>query len=245
VDERGYSKVRIAVPRKTTIILHNIWNLFPHFIKQSRFLNNLIIKFFIGSWFDIDWKRKYMNVSSEKWSSYYDLVHENFFREGDTTLNQKKEILKNIYGKKVLDVGCGSGSLSILLAKKNFDVTALDCSKVALQKTKKNAKQQNVIINLRKGFLESLPFEDSKFDTIVCCHTLEHVKFLEKSVNGLKRVTKRRIIIIVPRQKYNEYTTDLHTYFFRNKEELVKIIGLDHFRAYYVDGDIFYSGDIN
>jgi len=53
------------------------------------------------------------------------------------------ESVKEIKGKKVLEVGCGSGIISIILAKQN-DVTAVDINEEAVEATKKNAEMNNV-----------------------------------------------------------------------------------------------------
>ena len=42
------------------------------------------------------------------------------------------ELLGNIKGKKVIDLGCGDGALSGLLAKKGAEVTGVDTNEVGL-----------------------------------------------------------------------------------------------------------------
>ena len=48
---------------------------------------------------------------------------------------------------KILDMACGSGRHSITLAKKNFDVTAVDISKNLIFEAEENALQHNVKID--------------------------------------------------------------------------------------------------
>jgi ubiquinone/menaquinone biosynthesis C-methylase UbiE len=236
--------MKIPFPRKITVIMHKIWNSMPKFIRKNSYLNKLIIQIFVGSWLDLDWKKKYKKISKIEWEKYYDLAHKNAFRDEDITSTQKKAVLKNIIGNNVLEVGCGSGQLSILMSKK-VEVTALDCSGYILEKAKKNATYNKIQITFKKGFVESLPFSDSHFDTTVCCHTLEHVQNLEKSIKELKRVTSKRLIIIVPQQNFNEFTPDLHTHFFENKNKLSEIVGITKNKTDYIDTDIFYLGNIN
>lgn len=71
----------------------------------------------------------------------------------------------DIRGKQVLEVGCGSGFLSILLAKKGARVTAIDINPVAVETAKKNAKANSVLVDC----FESDLFEKvkNKFDLIV------------------------------------------------------------------------------
>jgi len=129
--------------------------------------------------------------------------------ERETDLNKKsvEEVLQNISGKTVLDVGCGKAFLSDKLQKEGYDVTAMDID--ISDDTKKN--QHITYVN---GFVENIPLKDKSFDTVICTHTLEHVLCLEKSIQELRRVCKKRLIIVVPLQRHYKYTFDLHLHFF-------------------------------
>lgn len=67
--------------------------------------------------------------------------------------------------EKVLEIGCGTGAISILLAKKGCKVTATDISEEALEITKINARLNNVELDLRHGDLFE-PIKE-KFDVII------------------------------------------------------------------------------
>jgi release factor glutamine methyltransferase len=69
-------------------------------------------------------------------------------------------------GKKVLEMGSGSGLISIYLAKRNADVTACDISPLAEKATMENAKRNNVNISF---FLSDLfhAIPPQQFDTII------------------------------------------------------------------------------
>ena len=49
-------------------------------------------------------------------------------------------------GTKVLDMACGSGRHAIIFARKGFDVTAVDLSKLLISEAEKNADENNVQI---------------------------------------------------------------------------------------------------
>ena len=74
------------------------------------------------------------------------------------------ESVKSIENKKILEMGTGSGLISIYLSKKN-KVTAIDINKNALKTAKKNAKNNKSKINFKYSNLFSNIF--SKFDTIL------------------------------------------------------------------------------
>src|SRR3989344_2055286 len=67
--------------------------------------------------------------------------------------------------KKVLEMGCGSGFLSILCAKRGAEVTAIDITEEAVNTTKANAHSNGVKIHVVQSDL----FENiiGKFDMIL------------------------------------------------------------------------------
>jgi len=112
------------------------------------------------------------------------------------------EFLNNmdLYGKKILEIGCGYGSLSIYVAKRGMKVTGIDISSEAIKISKRNAllNRQKVIFKQANG--EKLPFKDKVFDVVVCCETLEHIPNHKKAIDEIIRVTKDsgKIIITIP-----------------------------------------------
>ncbi|MEX0568773.1 MAG: HemK2/MTQ2 family protein methyltransferase [Candidatus Njordarchaeota archaeon] len=83
----------------------------------------------------------------------------------DTEILAKAALSLVKSGEKILEIGCGAGAISILLAKKGCKVMATDISKEAVEITKINAKINNVHIDIRWGDLFE-PVED-KFDVII------------------------------------------------------------------------------
>ena len=48
--------------------------------------------------------------------------------------------------------------------------------------------------------IHALPFEDDRFDVVMCSETLEHVTRIEDATRELLRVAKRAVVITVPRE---------------------------------------------
>jgi|SaaInlStandDraft_3_1057020.scaffolds.fasta_scaffold240202_1 ubiquinone/menaquinone biosynthesis C-methylase UbiE len=69
------------------------------------------------------------------------------------------------------------------------------------------------------------PLTFDSYDTVVCTHTLEHVQNISEAIIELRRVTKNRLIIVVPQQRPYKYTFDLHVHFFPYTHSLLSIIG--------------------
>ena len=67
----------------------------------------------------------------------------------------------------VLEIGCGSGIISIHLAKKGNLVTSVDINPKAVKATKFNAQRNKVEIEILQSNMFSA-ISNRKFDTIVC-----------------------------------------------------------------------------
>ncbi len=85
--------------------------------------------------------------------------------------NKLLPLLGDLNDKKVLDVGAGTGRLSILLAKAGAEVTALDVSPEMLKLlSNKNRNIATVV-----GDAEDLPFDDTSFDIVTGAFLIVHL----------------------------------------------------------------------
>ena len=142
--------------------------------------------------------------------------------QGDTDLNDRsvEAILADVGPGPVLEVGCGRGYLAGKLCAAGSMVTATDivvADTVALRYPD---------VTFVHGNVGALPFSDRSFDTVVCTHTLEHVQDLQATVSELRRVARRQLIIVVPRQRPYKYTFSLHVHFFPYRWSLQSALGL-------------------
>lgn len=112
-----------------------------------------------------------------------------------------KLIKRNIKGKKVLDVGCGSGIILKSLITSGYKAVGFDSSKPQYELAKARLKSSN----LPTGAVYNVPLEktakwENHFDTIICLDVLEHIKNDTQAIKNLVRLAKSggRIIIAVP-----------------------------------------------
>ena len=95
----------------------------------------------------------------------------------------------NLTGKRVLDMGCGSGAYSLWFAGRGADVTGIDLSPVMVSLAEEKARAAGLNIRLRAADLsERLPFEDGEFDLVFTATVLHYVEDLSGAMKEAARV---------------------------------------------------------
>ena len=61
----------------------------------------------------------------------------------------------------------------------------------------------------------------------------------------LRRVTRRRLLIVVPCQRYYRYTIDYHLHFFPEPQQFILRMGLPNYHCEKIDGDLCYWADLS
>lgn len=188
-----------------------------------------------GSWFDVDWRKKYQSLTEEEWKRAYNEAWKH--RNNDCVEETDAELILGALGPKgsVAEVGAGIGTLALRLAREGFDVTGIDISSEALKRASEKAEQEHLTVRWREGFAESLPFPDKSFDYVTCCHTLEHVKDLAKATSELKRIARKKVIVLTPKQKFRLYAENYHTQFFEDAGQLTEAFGLSRSECIEID----------
>jgi ubiquinone/menaquinone biosynthesis C-methylase UbiE len=112
------------------------------------------------------------------------------------------------------------------MARAGHDVTATDITSTSVQHLRDRSVSESVALKTQVANLEHLPFANSSFDNVVCVHTLEHVRDLAASIAELKRVVGKRLVIVIPRERYFRYTANYHLQFFGGEDQLALAIGV-------------------
>jgi ubiquinone/menaquinone biosynthesis C-methylase UbiE len=96
---------------------------------------------------------------------------------------------------KVLDVGCGTGSLAVLIKQRHptVDVVALDPDARALAKGQRKARRAGLLVQFDRGFADALTYPDAAFDRVFSSVMFHHLERDEKSrvLREIRRVLKR------------------------------------------------------
>lgn len=109
--------------------------------------------------------------------------------------------------KKVLDIACGEGYGSNLLANNANHVTGVDINTNVIKLAKGKYQKQN--LEFITGGVENIPVPDNYVDVVVSFETLEHIADHEKMMAEIKRVlvTGGLLIISTPDKKnYSDKT---------------------------------------
>ncbi len=113
---------------------------------------------------------------------------------GDAARRKLLDQAALVPGHRVLDIGCGTGTL-VALIKRTYpgvDVTGLDPDPRALARAAKKAARARVSVQLDQGFSDELPYPDASFDRVLSSFMFHHLEagVREKTLREVRRVLK-------------------------------------------------------
>lgn len=110
--------------------------------------------------------------------------------------------------RHVLDVGCGPGFFSVLLARLGYEVTAVDYTENMLAEARKNATHYGVDIDFRRMDAQKLDFEDGIFDLVISRNVLWNLEQPEQAYREWLRVLKPNGTLMNFDGNFYYYVTD-------------------------------------
>jgi methionine biosynthesis protein MetW len=133
--------------------------------------------------FDRIWKRKLQKT------------HSTSYAVGDN-LRVDKTLSVLGSGRRVLDIGCGTGVLLFQLKERFDEIYGIDISREAVMVARKNGVQASVV----DFNLQPLPYQDEFFDIVTILSTLQYFIDPEKTLSECNRVLapKGRLMLSVP-----------------------------------------------
>jgi ubiquinone biosynthesis O-methyltransferase len=77
------------------------------------------------------------------------------------------DLLGDVAGRRVLDVGCGDGELAIALRRRGARVVGIDASDAMIAAARRRARQEEADVSFLVAAAQALPFPQHSFDTVV------------------------------------------------------------------------------
>jgi len=105
----------------------------------------------------------------DRFSEYYDLIYKDM-KDYEVEI----ERVERFFGKfartrptSILDIGCGTGSHALLLAKHGYDVVGIDTAEKMVQKAKEKAAREKVKVDFLVQDMREIRL-DKRFDCAIC-----------------------------------------------------------------------------
>lgn len=156
-------------------------------------------------------KKKEIAVRDSEAHEIYDrIVGEYRTRlEAHYILKQLGDIL---HGKRVLDLGCGTGRITQALVQRGAEVIGVDYSIVSLNEAMRKVGGDGKGLDLLAADIAALPFNSDHFDIVVSSQVLEHLinaKQRELMFRSIRKVLKRGGISVITTYNYDRSTKRL------------------------------------
>jgi ubiquinone/menaquinone biosynthesis C-methylase UbiE len=104
------------------------------------------------------------------------------------------EYLPSVRDQRILEIACGRGGFSRLLASRGARMFGADFSSTALQIARGKANgartQPHSQVDLAQADAQNLPYAKDSFDAIVSCETIEHLPDPPAALREMARVTR-------------------------------------------------------
>lgn len=143
-------------------------------------------------------------MKGEEWYQADEVAQEydekRFSRGGRLIDRREKEAVLDavgpLEGQEVLEIACGTGRFTVMLAERGADIVGLDISGPMLQQGRKKARDAGVAdhLELMRGDAARLPFPDDHFDTVFAMRFFHLADTPAAFLSEMRRVAKERVV---------------------------------------------------
>ncbi|MBI5049937.1 MAG: methyltransferase domain-containing protein [Nitrospirae bacterium] len=184
---------------------------------------------------------------------FYDILSPLMLFCQEKRISEKAIRLLNLSGvNKILDVGCGTGTVAIKIAKglgykNNSLIVGLDAALKMIDVARKKSKRlKNIRFDVE--IAENLPYEDESFDAAISTFFFHHIDFelKKKALQEIWRVIKRNgaVVIVdidIPVNLFGHLCAWCAYLMFRQEEikeniqgKLIRVIAESKFRSWHI-----------
>ncbi len=152
-------------------------------------------------------------MKGQEWYQADDVAQEyeakRFSRGGQLIDRREKEAVLDaigpVDGKSVLEVACGTGRFTVMLADRGADVVGLDISGPMLQQGREKARSAGLTgsVEFMRGDAARLPFPDDHFDAVVAMRFFHLADTPAAFLAEMRRVSKEQVFF----DTFNRFST--------------------------------------
>ncbi|SER53395.1 class I SAM-dependent methyltransferase [Natrinema salaciae] len=152
-------------------------------------------------------------MKGQEWYQADDIAEEyddkRFSRGGQLIDRREKEAVLEaimpVEDRKVLEIACGTGRFTVMLAHQGADVVGLDISAAMLQQGRRKARNADVTgtLDFLRGDAGRLPFPDDHFDTVVAMRFFHLADDPQAFLQEMRRVSRDQIVF----DTFNRFST--------------------------------------
>ncbi len=117
------------------------------------------------------------------WADTYDDLHNPLIAIEEPII---RALIDAIPPGRALDAACGTGRYARLLSERGHQVAAVDLSAEMIER----ARASSPDVEFKQGSLEALPFDDERFDLVMCGLALTHLPEISRAISEIRRVLK-------------------------------------------------------
>lgn len=146
------------------------------------------------------------DVSSEKYDTHYG----HGIKTPEERSAWKRTLGEYFPGShlNILDVGCGTGEISLVLAEMGHSVHGIDLSEKMLARARAKSRALKLKAKFSIGDAENLNFKEGTFDAVVSRHVLWTLPHPDRAMSEWKRVVKKDGTVMVIDGKWRDNTLD-------------------------------------
>ncbi|MCK4529464.1 class I SAM-dependent methyltransferase [candidate division WOR-3 bacterium] len=128
------------------------------------------------------------------------------FRQGDILGLVLKVFLNLSNDLRILDLGCGSGFFTRIIAKQcNAEIIGVDINERLLDGARKLAKKEGLNIIYEVGDIRNIGDKDNSFDIVMCDVVLERFQVITTPLSEMKKVCKDGGIVVAIEPFYQSF----------------------------------------
>ena len=131
-------------------------------------------------------EKSFKQLEYEGWSARATTFDDHFAEMTGAAIGPILDALGPLGGKRLLDVGCGTGHLAAEAARRGAEVLGVDFAETMVARARTNYPG----IAFRQGDAEALDLADASFDAVVCSFALLHLSDQEAAIAEAHRILR-------------------------------------------------------